>query len=209
MRSEERAGIISVLMLFLWGTLITEPFHIFVRYITSGISYAFNGLGAGPMVISVALYLILFAVIVLMQKLSKSKAGKYMPCAISVFFIALLVIKSIVNQSVNIIEAICLAIPAVCGIILYLLKMDKGLKWFTDIYTYSLVIAFLNALLFVPLAKLNPTLSKFLYITKYNDINITGSFAGLAGIPEVVWGFFLTAFVTFPIIYLATSGRRK
>jgi hypothetical protein len=114
-----------------------------------------------------------------------------------------------VNSTVDVGDAICLAIPAGCCVALYLLKKEKGLKWITDIYTYSLAIALLNALLFVPLAKLNTTLAKLLYITKYNDLNITGSFAGLAGIPEIVWGLFLTAFVVFPIIYLATSGRRK
>jgi hypothetical protein len=52
-------------------------------------------------------------------------------------------------------------------------------------------------------------LDKFLYITNYNDLDITGSFSGLAGIPELVWGFFLAAFAVLPIIYLATSSRRK
>ena len=35
------------------------------------------------------------------------------------------------------------------------------------------------------------------------------TFAGLAGIHEIIWGLFLTAFAVLPIIYLATSGRRK
>ena len=209
MRSEERAGIISIIMLFLWGTLIAEPFHIFARYIANGVTYAFKGLGAGQMVTSIALYLIVFAVIILLQKLAASKISAYLPCAISVLFIALLVIKSVADSNVVISEAICLAIPAVCCIILYLTKREKGLKWFNDIYTYSLAVALLNALLFVPLSKLNPVVDKFLYITNYNDIDITGSFAGLAGIPEIVWGLFLAAFATIPIIYLATSSRRK
>ena len=196
-------------MLFLWGTLITEPFHIFARYIAGGVNYAFRGMEAGQMVTSIALYLIVFAVIVLMQKLSASKAGVYMPCAISVIFIVLLVIKSIADSSVAISDAICLAIPAVCSIILYLTKREKGLRWFADIYTYSLAIALLNSLVFVPLSKLNAVVDKILYITNYNDIDITASFAGLAGIPELVWGLFLAAFAGIPIIYLSTSGRRK
>ncbi|MBQ6017204.1 MAG: hypothetical protein IJL19_04910 [Clostridiales bacterium] len=209
MRSEERAGIISIVMLFLWGTLIAEPFHIFARYIASGVTYALKGLGAGGIVLSLALYLVVTLVIVLMQKISKTKFGIYIPCVISTVLIVLLVFKSIVKASVDVSDAICLAIPAVCCVALYLLKKERGLKWITDIYTYSLAIALLNALLFVPIAKLNTTVAKILYITKYNDLHITGSFAGLAGIPELVWGFFLTAFVVFPIIYLATSGRRK
>lgn len=209
MRSEERAGIISVLMLFLWGTLVAEPFHIFARYIAKGFTYALEGFGANRIVTSIALYLIVFAVIVLLQKLEPTKAGVFIPCAISTVFIAVLVIKSVRNSSVDVAEAICLAIPAAVGVIFYLTKFEKGLKWFTDAYIYSLVTAFINSLLFVPLSKLNGTLDKILYITNYNDLDITGSFAGLAGIPELVWGLFLTAFVVFPVIYLATSNRRK
>ena len=47
MRSEERAGIISIVMLFLWGTLIAEPFHIFARYIASTVTDAIRKTGAG------------------------------------------------------------------------------------------------------------------------------------------------------------------
>ena len=209
MRSEERAGVITIVMLFLWGTLIAEPFHIFARFIASGVTYALKGMGAGGIVMSLVLYIVVTLVIVLMQKVSKTKFGIYIPCAISTFMIVLLVFKSIVNSSVDVGDAICLAIPAGCCVALYLLKKEKGLKWITDIYIYSLAVALLNALLFVPVARLNTTVAKILYITKYNDLHITDSFAGLAGIHEIVWGLFLTAFAVLPIIYLATSGRRK
>lgn len=209
MRSEERAGIISILMLFLWGTLIAEPFHIFARYIAAGVTYVLRKAGAGEIITSVVLYLAAVAVIILMQKLSQTKICVYMPCAIAVLFIAMLVIRSLVNHSVDYVDAVCLAIPAVAGIILYLTRFEKGLKWFTDIYTYSLAVALLNSLLFVPLSRLNPVVDKILYITNYNDFDITRSLNGLAGIPELVWGLFLTAFAVFPVLFLATSNRRK
>ena len=209
MRSEERAGVISILMLFLWGTLITEPFHIFVRFISTCVTYAFRGLGAGNIFMSLALYFIVVAVIVLLQKLASTKIGTYIPCAISTGAIVLLLIKFLVNSSVDFSDAVCLAIPAVLAVIFYLTKFEKGLKWFTDVYTYSIAVALLNSLIFVPLAKLNGVLDKILYITNYNDLDITGSFSGLAGIPEIVWGLFLAAFAILPIIYLATSSRRK
>ena len=91
MRSEERAGIVSILMLFLWGTLIAEPFHIFARYIATGVTYAMKGLEANGVVSSIVLYLIVVAVIVLLQKLSKTKLSAFIPCAITTLFIAVLV----------------------------------------------------------------------------------------------------------------------
>ena len=33
MRSEERAGVIAAILLFTWGTLVTEPLHIFTEFI--------------------------------------------------------------------------------------------------------------------------------------------------------------------------------
>ena len=209
MRSEERAGIISIVMLFLWGTLIAEPFHIFVRYIAAAVTSVLRGIGSGDIITSVVLYLAAVAVIILMQKLSQTKLCSYMPCAIAALFIAILVIRSIRKQSVDYGEAICLAIPAAVCIVFYLTRFEKGLLWFTSVYTYTPAVALLNALLFVPLARLNGVLDKILYITNYNDLDITRSLGGLAGIPELVWGLFLTAFAVFPVIYLATSNRRK
>lgn len=209
MRSEERAGAISFVMLFLWGTLIAEPFHIFARYIAVGVTYALRGLGANSLITSLALYLIVVSVIILLQKLSKSKLGVFIPCTISVLFIAMLIIRSIVNSSVGVSDAVCLAIPALLSVILYVTKFEKGLKWFSDCYTYSLAVALLNSLIFVPLSNLNNVLSRILYITRYNDLDITGSFKDLAGIPELVWGLFLFAFAVLPIAYLVVTGRRK
>lgn len=209
MRSEERAGIISVVMLFLWGTLITEPFHIFARFIAKAVHYASKGVGISGIAFSLALYVVVVSVIILLQKFEPTKAGVFIPCAISTAFILMIVVRSVHNRSVVIGDVIAIAIPAVVALIFYVLKFEKGLKWFTDTYTYSLVIALINSLVFIPIAKLNGGVAKVLYITRYNDIDITSSFAGLAGIPELVWGLFLTAFAVLPIIYLATIGRRK
>ncbi len=209
MRSEERAGIISILMLFLWGTLIAEPFHIFARFIAKAVQYASKGAGISGIVFSLALYVVVVSVIILLQKFEPTKLGVFIPCAISSAFILMVVIRSIHNRSVVIGDVIAIAIPAVVALIFYILKFETGLKWFTDIYTYSLAIALINSLIFVPIAKLNGGVAKVLYITRYNDLDITGSFAGLAGIPELVWGLFLAAFAVLPIIYLVTIGRRK
>lgn len=209
MRSEERAGIISIVMLFLWGTLIAEPFHIFARYIAAAVTSVMRRAGAGNIITSLILYLSIVAAVILLQKLSKTRFSSYMPCALALLYIVILVVRSLVKHSVDYGEAICLAIPAAVCIVLYLSRFEKGLKWFNDVYTYSLAVALLNALLFVPLSRLNGVVDKILYITNYNDLDITGSLNGLAGIPELVWGLFLTAFAAFPFVYFATSNRRK
>ncbi len=196
-------------MLFLWGTLITEPFHIFARFIARAVQYACKGIGIKGIAFSLVLYLIVVSVVILMQKLEPTRLGNFIPCAISVVFISMLLVKTFLNRSIAISDAVSLAIPAAIALAFYILKFEKGLKWFTDTYTYSLAVALINSLIFVPISGFGGAASKFLYITKYNDLDITSAFAGLAGIPELVWGLFLAAFAILPMIYLATIGRRK
>ena len=136
MRSEERAGIISILMLFLWGTLITEPFHIFARFIARAVQYACKGIGIKGIALSLILYLIVVSVVILMQKLEPTRLGNFIPCAISVVFISMLLVKTFLNRSIVISDAVSLAIPAAVALAFYILKFEKGLKWFTDTYTY-------------------------------------------------------------------------
>ena len=196
-------------MLFLWGTLIAEPFHIFARYIAKAVGYAVKGLGEESIFRSLIIYVVVIAAVILLQLMSQTNLRNFMPCILSSVCIAMLVIISIVKSHVDFGDAVSLAIPAIVAVILYLTKFENGLKWYTDVYIYSLAIALINSLLFVPLAKLNGMVDKILYITNYNDFNITAPFAGLAGIPEIVWGLFLTAFAVLPIIYFAASNKRK
>ena len=126
-------------MLFLWGTLITEPFHIFARFIAKAVHYACKGVGISGIAASLILYVVVVSVIILMQKFEPTKLGVFIPCAISVVFIAMLLVKAFMNRSVTISDAISLAVPAGVALAFYILKFEKGLKWFTDIYTYSLV----------------------------------------------------------------------
>ena len=125
MRSEERAGIISILMLFLWGTLITEPFHIFARFIARAVHYACKGIGISGIAASLILYVVVVSVVILMQKLAPTKLGVFIPCAISVVFIAMLLVKAFMNRSVVVSDALCLAVPAAIALVFYIMKFEK------------------------------------------------------------------------------------
>ena len=52
---------------------------------------------------------------------------------------------------------------------------------------------------------MNGVLDKILYITRYNGLQITGPFAGIAGLPELVWGIFFAIVAAVPIVFLATQ----
>ena len=205
MRSNERAGIVSVIMLFLWGTLLTEPFHIFVDYIAGAARLSIRGLGGKEIISSLAEYGILLLVMVLMQKLINTKLETYMPCAAAIVSTVAFCFKSVTDGHIDLKKGISLAVSVAVVMLLYIIKKESLLKWAAAVYTYSISTALVTALIFVPLSKMNGTLDKILYITRYNGVNITGAFAGIAGLPEIVWGLFFAIVASFPIIFFATK----
>lgn len=209
MRSNERAGIVSVIMLFLWGTLLTEPFHIFVDYISGAAMLSVKGAGGSDIVSALASYAVLVLVILLLQKLINTKVGTYIPCLIAVITAGAFCFKSLTDGHVDLKRGIILAVSVAVVMLFYIIKNDMLLLWAASVYTYSISTALLTALLFVPLSKLNDTVGKILYITRYHTIKITEPFAGLAGLPELVWGLFLALVASFPIVFLATQKGKS
>jgi hypothetical protein len=209
MRSNERAGIVRVIMLFLWGTLLTEPFHIFVDYISGAARLSVKGLGGNDILCALASYVVLILVILLLQKLIITKAGTYIPCILAIVTAGAFCYKSLYDGHIDLKRGIILAVSVAVVMLFYIIKNDSLLLWAASVYTYSISTALITALLFVPLSKLNSTVGKILYITRYNTIKITEPFNGVAGLPELVWGIFLVLVASFPIVFLATQKGKS
>ena len=205
MRSEERAGIISILLLFLWGTLLTEPLHIFADYIAGAARLSMKRIGGNDILCALAEFAVLLMVMLLMQKLINTKVETFMPCVIAIGSALAFCLKSVTDGRIDLKKGILLAIALAVVMIFYIMKSETLLKWAAAIYTYSISTALLNALVFVPLSKMNGVLGKILYITRYNGLHITGAFAGIAGLPELVWGLFFAVIAALPIIFFATQ----
>ncbi len=205
MRSNERAGIVSFIMLFLWGTLLTEPFHIFADYIAGAARLSVKGIGGNDILCALAEFAVLLMVMLLMQKLINTKAETFMPCVIAIGSALAFCLKSFTDGRIDLKKGILLAIALAVVMLFYIFKSESLLKWAAVVYTYSISTALLNALVFVPLSKMNGVLGKILYITRYNGLHITGPFAGIAGLPELVWGLFFAIVAALPIIFLATQ----
>ena len=205
MRSNERAGIVSVVMLFLWGTLLTEPLHIFADYIAGAARLSMKRIGGNDILCALAEFAVLLMVMLLMQKLINTKVETFMPCVIAIGSALAFCLKSVTDGRIDLKKGILLAIALAVVMIFYIMKSETLLKWAAAIYTYSISTALLNALVFVPLSKMNGVLGKILYITRYNGLHITGAFAGIAGLPELVWGLFFAVIAALPIIFFATQ----
>lgn len=205
MRSNERAGIVSVIMLFLWGTLLTEPFHIFADYIDGAARLALKRMGGNDIVCSIAAFAVLLLVMVLLQKLIATKAETFIPCIVAVLSTGAFCLTSVTEGRIDLRKGIFLAVTVALVMLFYIFQAEALLKWAAAVYTYSISTALLTSLIFVPISKMNGTVDKILYITNNNGIHITEPFAGLAGLPEIVWGIFLAVIASFPIIFLATQ----
>ena len=209
MRSNERAGIVSVIMLFLWGTLLTEPFHIFVDYIAGAARLAVKGIGGKEIFSSIASYVVLVLVITLLQKMINSKAETFIPCVIAIASALAFSFKSMTDGHIDLKKGIILAVSVAAVMLFYIVKSEMLLKWAASVYTYSISTALVTALICVPLSRMNSVLDKILYITRYNGVHITEPFNGLAGLPELVWGLFLAILASFPIVFLATQKGKS
>ena len=184
---------------------MTEPFHIFADYIAGAAKLSVNGTGGNDVISSLAQYVVLLMAIILMQKMINTKAESYIPCFVAIISAAAFCFKSVTDGHINLKKGIALAVSVAIVTLLYIIKKEALLKWAAAVYTYSISTAMLTSLVFVPLSKMNGTLNKILYITKYNGIHITGAFAGIAGLPELVWGLFFAIIAALPIVFLATQ----
>lgn len=208
MRSEERAGIVFAVMLFLWGTVVCDPFRIFARYLVRVSERAFTFIGMPDLASSILMTVLICLLTLVLLKISCTRFVIFIPCAIAAACLGGFTVWGFVKGEVYVPEAVALAIPVVILIILYLLKLDKILVWAADVYIFSLPIALITYLITNPIAYKFPDASGFLYINRNCDVDLTAPFSELAGIPGFVFGIFMFIIAALPIVYLSL-GKRK
>ncbi|MBO4460654.1 MAG: hypothetical protein J5715_09790 [Clostridiales bacterium] len=208
MRSEERAGIVFAVLLFLWGTVVCDPFRIFARYLIRVSDRAFRFVGMPDIVSCILMTVLICLLTLILLKISGTRFVIFIPCAIAAACLGGFTVWGFVKGEVYVPEACALAVPVIILIALYLLKLDKILVWVADIYIFSLPVALITYLITYPLSRAFPAAEKFLYINRNCDVDLTYPFEGLAGIPGFVFGIFLFVIVSLPVIYLA-MGKRK
>ena len=208
MRSEERAGIVFALMLFLWGTIICDPFRIFARYLVRVSDRVFSYIGMPGIVSSILMVVLICLLTLVLLKISGTRFVVFIPCAVAAVCLGGFTVWGFVKGEVYVPEAVVLAIPVIILIVLYLFKLDRILMWVADVYIFSLPVALITYLITYPLSRTFPATSRILYINRNCDVDLTAPFDGLAGIPGFVWGIFLFIIAALPVAYLSL-GKRK
>lgn len=209
MRPEERSGIVFIAMVFLWGTLAAEPFHIFAGYFYKGIYTAGNLIKIPPVVISLVVVILFTVCTVILQKLSKTDAVPFIPGAIAVLTLIVFIQRTADKLQVDVGRAAALIIPVVILAVLYVFRLRFILTWIAEAYIFSLPVALLTAALFEPIARLGETVRKILYITRYNEMDVITPFDGLAGIPSIAWGIVFSVLAVLPVLYFATQKKKE
>lgn len=210
MRSEERSGIIAIVMILLWGTLATEPFRYFATIISEGICFVSEKLGvphAGKIEVLIASFVIAL-IALLFLFLSRGEFGKYLaPIGVSTSLIVFM-IRSLLKQSVDVKTAVALIVFVLAVLVLYFLKIERTWIWISDAFIMSLPIFLLSSWLLVPLSRISGKITKFFFITFRSSEDYAVAFKGLFSIPKIAWGIFFAVLFILPIAYFIPERRK-
>ena len=211
MRSDERSGAIFIALLFLWGTLLAEPLHIYTHYIRKSVEEVtiLLGIGTAGIVTKLAVDFTMIVLGCLLIKLSELSWSQFIPTVLLILTAVGYVINSIIDHDMSLTTMIVLAVALVLLALFHIAKGDEYLKWAGDMFICSHAVYILANFMFVPLASLGGVMDKILYITNYADTDLAAPFAGLFGVPEAVWGSFIAIISILPMIYLAFTRRKS
>lgn len=210
MRSEERAGLIAAILLFTWGTLVTEPLHIFTDFLFDMLMTTGHKLGMASdgrlIIIVTAVAMALISLLFML--VSKTEIGDYIPCAVMLIIVAAFVTRSVVYRSYSVKQAIAVAVILAVTGVLYIAKLQRAVLWASDICILSVGIHLITGFVFVPIASINKITGRIFYITRYQHTDLSAPFADYIHIPAIAWGIFFAVLLVLPTAYFAFSRKK-
>ena len=210
MRSEERSGIIAIVMILLWGTLATEPFRYFAEITAGGISFSLSAIGlkAGGkisvLVISVLLVILTLALLIL----SKKELGKYVPPVAVTLSLLVFLIRCLITGSIETKSAAYLIVSVVLVLLIYLLKLETVWIWLSDAFILAFPVFLLSSWVFVPVSKISAKASRYFFISLKSTTDYAEAFKGLFSIPKIIWGIFFAVLFMLPVLYFIPERRK-
>ena len=153
MRSEERAGVIAAILLFTWGTLVTEPLHIFTNLVFALIEKGEAKLSlASDGKVGVLVTIVVASVLSLvLMLLTRTRLVTYMPCAFVIITTIGYVTKCIIGKHYVLSSTIAISLALAAIGIVYILRLQKVVLWIADIYILSVGCHILTGSFFIPL----------------------------------------------------------
>lgn len=209
MKSGTRALIVSIVLLLLWGNILTGPFRYFAYAFRDLFIWIADALKA-PAVVSgfiIALVLILCTVVLLV--LSSKKFARYMAgvCALLSMFnylLGCLRTKSFDTVSFTVTLGLALAL------LLLILQADKAGLWLADAYIFSIPVLLFFELVLTPLfltIHASPNLLSALFTVP--ETSIATRIGNLFSVPMLIWSLFLFGLMLIPVIYLSRNRKKS
>lgn len=210
MRSEERSGIVFIILLFVWGTPLSSPIRIVTGLFSEAVTKIINGIGLSMDVkLGSILYVLLFlGITILFLLLSRTIITRYLPIFLTIIPLIYYLVGFIKQRSFDFKIILPLLIALSLLGIIYLLPFKTIGLFIEDIYILSFPCVILVESLMLPLSSLNSTIDKILYIDRYQIYNLTIPFGKFLYLPGIVWGLFIMIIFSLPTIYYS-YGRRK
>ena len=212
MRSDERSGAVFIALLFLWGTLVAEPLHIYTHYIrkiVDACAMFFGVEDTSTAGVSIVVCIVFVALGVILLQVSDTTFAPFLGTLLFLITAIGYVINSIIDHNMSMVTVIVFVISAVVLAFFHITRDDKSLVWAGDIFIGAHAVYILTNFMFVPISKLGKTIDKILYSTNYQDKDLTTGFDGFLRIPGVVWGSFLAIISILPLVYLALTRRKS
>ncbi len=210
MRSEERSGIITIVLILLWGTLATEPFRYFAGITGKGIGLVLSkaGVVSGGKICVLVTSAVIVALTVGLLFLSKKEFGKYIaPIAVSIDLLVFL-IGCLRSGNVNIKVSVILIVSVVIVLLIYILKLETVWIWLSDAFILSFPVFLVSSWLFVPISKISAKVGKFFFIAFKSTEDYAAAFKGLFSIPKIIWGIFFVILLMLPVLYFIPERRK-
>ena len=209
MRSEERSGVVFLIMLFIWGTLPAEPLHIFVSYIKELVLFilAKFSVAGDTGIADTVLIIVLELITVLLMKISGTFLWKFIPLAVTVAALGVFLVRAATDNVYDLRSGIALCSLAFVTGIIYLTRRKSINLWYSDLFVFMLPVYLLTGLVFESLASINGVTSKIFYIASHHDGSLVSHYDKTLGIPGIVWGVFIAVLCALPVIYYS-FGRK-
>ena len=210
MRSEERAGIVAVILLFLWGTLITEPLRVildvFSQILTPCLSrFGLKADGIAGNTVIVVIFALLSLVLTI---LSKTKISDYIPCAMTCVTLGVYLVRTLVTGTADAGKITALLIVLVLLAVMYFMSAQRPLLWMTDLFVYAPAAFLAGGLILKPLWKISAVMSVIFYSGRLQSMDLSESYDGLLKLPGIAWGIFICIILLLPTAYYS-AGRKK
>ncbi len=201
MKSGTRALTVSIVLLLLWGNILTGPFRYFAYAFRDLFIWIADSLHAPTVV------LILCTVVLLV--LSSKKFARYMAgiCALLSmlnYLLGCLRTKSFDTVSFTVTVGLALAL------LFLILQADKAGLWLADAYIFSIPVLLFFELVLTPLfvtVHASPNLLSALFTVP--ESGIATRIGNLFSVPMLIWSLFLFALMLIPVVYLSRNRKKS